>query len=119
MIDFVSYLVLLIWDLLAKWRHERDNKKWVEHLNMRRYEMGMKHLNMRRYDSAIKQFDSLLDDSVPLQAQAYIGRGRAMTALGNPDLALKDFDTALKLNSEPEIVQQANHYRGIAEKACR
>ena len=89
------------------------------------YNKGMADLTMGRYISAIDEFDKVLMSVVvllskrSLRAQAYIGRGRAKTALRNFDVAIKDFDKALKLNSEQEIEQQAYSYRAIALEALK
>ena len=88
------------------------------------YNKGMEDLTMERYISAIDEFDKVLMPNLvwilsksSLRAQAYIGRGRAKTALRNFDVAIKDFDKALKLNPEQEIEQQAYSYRAIALEA--
>ena len=88
------------------------------------YNKGMEDLTMERYISAIDEFDKVLMPNLAwilskssLRAQAYIGRGRAKTALRNFDVAIKDFDKALKLNPEQEIEQQAYSYRAIALEA--
>ena len=89
------------------------------------YNKGMADLTMGRYISAIDEFDKVLMSVVvllskrSLRAQAYIGRGRAKTALRNFDVAIKDFDKALKLNPEQEIEQQAYSYRAIALEALK
>ena len=76
---------------------------------------------MGQYTSAIDEFDKVLQPTSMVgksrKAQAYIGRGRSKTALGNFDLAIQDFDKALKLKPEEEIVQQAYWYRSIALKS--
>ena len=98
-------------------------------LNMERldpdsaFDQGMEDLTMGRYISAINEFDKVLDPfawvNKSRRAQAYIGRGRAKTALGNFDVAIKDFDEAIKLNPEQEIEQQAYSYRAIAVEALK
>lgn len=83
----------------------------------------MEDLTRGRYISAINEFDKVLSQFVWVsksrEAQAYIGRGRAKTALRNFDVAIKDFDKALKLNPEQEIEQQAYSYRAIAVEALK
>ena len=87
------------------------------------YHKGMEDLTRGRYVSAINEFDKVQSIFVWVsksrQAQAYIGRGRAKTALRNFDVAIKDFDKALKLNPEQEIEQQAYSYRAIAVEALK
>ena len=89
------------------------------------YNKGMEDLTMERYISAIDEFDKVLMPVLwmlskrSLRAQAYIGRGRAKTALRNFDVAIKDFDKALKLNPEQEIEQRAYSYRAIALEALK
>ena len=85
------------------------------------YNQGMEDLTMERYVSAIEEFDKILKINVFImmlersyRAQAYIGRGRAKTALRNYDLAIKDFDKALKLYPEHKIKEQAYFYRANA-----
>ena len=82
------------------------------------YDTGMEHLTMGRYISAIDEFDKVLQPTSVVgksrKAQAYIGRGRAKTGLRNFDLAIQDFDKALKLNPDEEIEQKAYLYRAIA-----
>ena len=87
------------------------------------YNQGMEDLTMGRYVSAIEEFDKILRLNINVfmlmaersyLVQAYIGRGRAKTALRNYDLAIKDFDKALKLNPGQEIKDQAYFYRAIA-----
>ena len=75
---------------------------------------------MGRYISAVDEFDKVLRPNLvmkiskrSLRVQAYIGRGRAKTALRNFDVAIKDCDKGLKLNPEQEIEQQAYSYRVV------
>ena len=89
------------------------------------FDNGMEDLTRGRYISAINEFDKVLSQFVwgvskpRSRAQPYIGRGRAKTALRNFDVAIKDFDKALKLNPEQEIEQQAYSYRAIALEALK
>lgn len=90
------------------------------------YNQGMEDLTMGRYVNAIEEFDKILKINVFImmlersyRVQAYIGRGRAKTALRNYDLAIKDFDKALKLYPEQEIKEQAYFYRAIALESLK
>ena len=82
------------------------------------YDTSMEHLATGRYISAIDEFDKVLKSTSVVgkarKAQAYIGRGRAKTALRNFDLAIQDFEKPLKLNPAENIEQQVYFYRAIA-----
>jgi tetratricopeptide (TPR) repeat protein len=73
------------------------------------FQQGMRLLGPGDFRGAVAQFSAAIE-IWPGYADAYIGRGKAETALGQNDVALADFEKALALNP---TLEQAYTYRGM------
>lgn len=113
--------LFLVWQ---SWKADHGQDNWLTETygqdNIAAYDQGMEYLERGLYHKARESFDKSLRGiafmSRSQQAQALIGRGRAYSGLRNFDLAVEDFDKAIKRKPDEHITKTAYYHRGNALK---